>query len=68
MKKHEQISENDNSKLFNTMRHDEPEIYLVAKRIADYVDSQLDTNSNDDELFYLMIYVKRIVNKINTQA
>ncbi|WP_316044108.1 PRD domain-containing protein [Lactiplantibacillus plantarum] len=52
----------------NTMRHDEPEIYLVAKRIADYVDSQLDTNSNDDELFYLMIYVKRIVNKINTQA
>ncbi|GAB7168288.1 hypothetical protein TUA1478L_02840 [Lactiplantibacillus plantarum] len=68
MKKHEQISENDNSKLFNTMRHDEPEIYLVAKRIADYVDSQLDTNSNDDELFYLMIYVKRIVNKMNTQA
>jgi transcriptional regulatory protein LevR len=50
------------------MRHDEPEIYLVAKRIADYVDSQLDTNSNDDELFYLMIYVKRIVNKMNTQA
>ncbi|WP_262349432.1 PRD domain-containing protein [Lactiplantibacillus plantarum] len=62
------MSENDNSKLFNTMRHDEPEIYLVAKRIADCVDSQLDTNSNDDELFYLMIYVKRIVNKINTQA
>ncbi|USZ13003.1 hypothetical protein NHN79_03435 [Lactiplantibacillus plantarum] len=41
---------------------------MVAKRIADYVDSQLDTNSNDDELFYLMIYVKRIVNKMNTQA
>lgn len=67
MNEHKQISENDNSKLFDTMRKDEPEIYLGAKRIADYVDGQLGTNSNDDELFYLMIYVKRIVNKINTQ-
>ncbi|BBM20879.1 PRD domain-containing protein [Lactobacillus pentosus] len=63
MNEHEQISENDNSKLFNTMKKDEPQIYLGAKRIADYVDDQLETHSNNDEIFYLMIYVKRIVNK-----
>lgn len=59
----EQLSENDNKDLFHTMKEKEPRIYLGAKRIADYIDSELKTQSNDDEIFYLMIYVKRIVNK-----
>ncbi|MDV0429533.1 PRD domain-containing protein [Lactiplantibacillus sp. DA1] len=63
MSNQQQLSDNDNSKLFTTMKRDEPEIYLGAKRIADYVDEQLRTSSNVDEIFYLMIYVKRIVNK-----
>lgn len=63
MNDQQQLSENDNSKLFETMKQDEPQIYVGAKRIADYVDEQLTTNSTNDEIFYLMIYVKRIVNK-----
>lgn len=59
----EQLSENDNKDLFYTMKEKEPRIYLGAKRIADYIDNELKTQSNDDEIFYLMIYVKRIVNK-----
>lgn len=63
MKAHAQLFENDNTSLFNTMKQEEPRIYVGAKRIADYVDGILTTTSNQDELFYLMIYVKRIVNK-----
>ncbi|ARW20686.1 PtsGHI operon antiterminator [Pediococcus pentosaceus] len=63
LNEHQQISKNNNLKLFNVMKLDEPRIYLAAKQIADYIDDQLGTVSNDDELYYLMIYVKRIVNK-----
>jgi transcriptional antiterminator len=63
LNEHQQISKNNNLKLFNVMKLDEPRIYLAAKQIADYIDGQLGTVSNDDELYYLMIYVKPIVNK-----
>lgn len=66
IKANEQLVENDNSDLFNTMKENEPRIYLGAKRIADYIDEKLGTESNNDEIFYLMIYVKRIVNKEET--
>ena len=59
----EQITENDNEVLFNTMKDEEPQIYIGTKRIADYIDDILKTKSTQDEIFYLMIYVKRIVNQ-----
>ncbi|WP_057769255.1 PRD domain-containing protein [Lactobacillus selangorensis] len=61
------LTENDNATLFNTMKEEDPQIYLGAKRIADDIDTQLHTHSTKDEIFYLMIYVKRIVNKESTQ-
>ncbi len=57
------LNDSNNFSLFNTMRNEEPQIYLGAKRIADYIDEQLKTKSSQDEIFYLMIYVRRIVNK-----
>ncbi|GAQ00836.1 transcriptional regulator [Companilactobacillus farciminis] len=63
IKTDKQINENDNLEMFELMKSKEPDIYVGAKRIADYIDKELSTNSNKDELFYLMIYVKRIVNK-----
>lgn len=59
----DQLTENDNQTLFNTMKEEEPQIYIGAKRIADYIDGVLETKSAQDEIFYLMIYVKRIVNQ-----
>lgn len=59
----DQLTENDNQTLFNTMKEEEPQIYIGAKRIADYIDDVLETESAQDEIFYLMIYVKRIVNQ-----
>lgn len=58
-----QISDYNNTAVFDTMKKEEPAFYLGAKRIADYIDEQLQTQSTQDELFYLMIYVKRIVMK-----
>ena len=63
VKEQEQITENVNEVMFNTMKDEEPQIYIGAKRIADYIDDILKTKSTQDEIFYLMIYVKRIVNQ-----
>ncbi|MCS6109246.1 PRD domain-containing protein, partial [Clostridium botulinum] len=68
VKNNNQLTEQNNKELFNTIKEHEPNIYLGAKRIANYIDKELKTSSNDDELFYLMIYVKRIVNKKDTSV
>lgn len=58
-----QIDENKNNSLFNVMKSEEPEIYLSAKQISDYLDNELNTTSSQEEIFYLMIYIKRISSK-----
>ncbi|MDV7757529.1 PRD domain-containing protein [Liquorilactobacillus mali] len=63
IKNKKQLSENDNITIFDSMKQEDPQIYVGAKRIADYIDTKLNTISTQDEVFYLMIYVKRIVNK-----
>jgi beta-glucoside operon transcriptional antiterminator len=51
----------DNSVLFRAMKEESPEIYECAKRIAQIIDKRLDSQSTDDEIFYLMMHIGRIM-------
>ena len=51
----------DNGVLFRAMKEESPQIYDSARRIALIIDQQLDSQSTDDEIFYLMIHIGRII-------
>lgn len=59
----EVLAEDENTTLFKAMKNESPEIYQCAKTIATKIDEQLSTHSSNDEIFYLMIYIKRMLNK-----
>ncbi|MFT8753255.1 MAG: PRD domain-containing protein [Oenococcus oeni] len=59
----QQFSEDDISTLFSAMKQEFPKIYFCSKKIADSISNQLNTITTNDEIFYLMIYVKRIIQK-----
>lgn len=58
-----QLAEDDDMSLFHVMKQNEPEIYVCAKRIATYIDDELESKSTNNEIFYLMIYIKRIIDR-----
>lgn len=59
----DQITDGSSQTLINTFREQEPKVYRCTKDIVVMIDDLLHTNSTDDEMFYLMIYVSRIVKK-----
>ncbi|ETY72634.1 PRD domain-containing protein [Lactiplantibacillus fabifermentans] len=59
----EVLNEDDNATLFEAMKSESPKIYSCAQAIATKIDEQLSTHSSNDEIFYLMIYIKRMLNK-----
>lgn len=59
----EQVSNDNNHVLMQAIKVESPDIYQCTIKIVDAIDGKLDINSTDDEVFYLMVYVKRIVTK-----
>jgi len=57
------LTEDNNETLFQTMQTESPEIYQCAQAIATRIDTGLGAHSSNDEIFYLMIYIKRMLNK-----
>lgn len=53
---------NENEELMNAMKAKEPRIYECTKIVGKYIDRKLDSETTDDELLYLMIHIKRIIN------
>lgn len=54
---------NSNSALVEIMKQESPLVYTTAQKIANEIDQKLGSHSTVDELFYLMVYIKRITNK-----
>lgn len=52
----------ENMEIVEAIKVSDPKIYECAKFIGRYIDKKLDSKTNDDELFYLMIHIKRISN------
>lgn len=59
----EQVSNENNHVLMQAIKAESPDIYHCTIQIVNAIDDKLRTISTDDEVFYLMIYVKRIVTK-----
>lgn len=55
----------DNGDLFDTLKIEKPQVYDCAVKISDRIDSQMNTETTQDELLYLMIHINRII-KNNT--
>lgn len=49
--------------LLTPMRNECPEVYVCAKKIASYIDECMNVVSTEDELFYLMIHINRMIYK-----
>ncbi|WP_268871959.1 PRD domain-containing protein [Liquorilactobacillus uvarum] len=58
-----QIVDEASTAMIRTFKQESPKIYKCTKQIVVMIDEILNSKSTDDEMFYLMIYVKRIVVK-----
>ncbi|KRM96002.1 beta-glucoside operon antiterminator [Liquorilactobacillus aquaticus DSM 21051] len=58
-----QIVDEASIAMIRTFKQESPKIYKCTKQIVVMIDEILNSKSTDDEMFYLMIYVKRIVVK-----
>ncbi|WP_373367714.1 PRD domain-containing protein [Lactobacillus delbrueckii] len=52
-----------NPNLLATFKKESPEVYACTQQIVNFVDGRYHTATSDDEMFYLMVYVNRIVRK-----
>lgn len=59
----EQVANEDNHTLMQAIKQESPDVYQCTIQLVNAIDDKLHTKSTDDEVFYLMIYVKRIVAK-----
>lgn len=58
-----QITDGSSKSLIAAFRSELPEVYQCTKDIVIMIDGLLNSMSTDDEMFYLMIYVKRVISK-----
>lgn len=63
LKDNKQISGEINFKLVKDFIDENPKIAECANEIVRIIDGRLHTQTTDDEMFYLMIYIKRMINK-----
>lgn len=61
LKNNQQISGKTEAAVVQTFKAKSPRIYQCTKEIVTNIDEQLHTLSTDDEMFYLMIYVQRLI-------
>lgn len=64
IKNNEQVSQGNFSSFIDTIKEKEPEIYICTKRIISFLEDRLEKICTDDEIFYLMVYIKRMANRI----
>ncbi|MGT2929445.1 PRD domain-containing protein [Streptococcus dentasini] len=64
IKNNEQVSQGDFRSFIDTIREKEPEVYICTKRIIGFLEDRLEKICTDDEIFYLMIYIKRMASRI----
>ncbi len=55
----------DNVAFIKFMRETEPDIYECAMMIGQYIAEEMATESTDDEMFYLLLHIHRIVQNAN---
>lgn len=67
MREPQESRSGDIGNLFYTMKEDEPEIYFSAKRMSDFLEEALKKKNSDEEIFYLMLYIKRIKCRLSQQ-
>lgn len=53
---------NENGDLMEAMKSKDPKIYECTKFVGNYIDRKLHSETTEDELLYLMIHIKRILN------
>lgn len=56
----EQFKEN-NSELIDLLKIQYPEIYHCAKIISEYILTEKNVSSSDDEVLYLMLHIRRVI-------
>ncbi|WP_282806069.1 PRD domain-containing protein [Lactobacillus isalae] len=63
IKENNQISDNSSEIMLKTMIKENYSIYKCSKNIVSYIDNSYKSHTTDDEMFYLMVYINRIVSK-----
>lgn len=63
LKNNQQISKKTDAAVVRTFKANSPKIYRCTQEIVTNIDEQLHTLTTDDEMFYLMIYVQRLVDQ-----
>ena len=56
----------DNVAFIKFMKETEPEIYKCATEVGQYIAQQMTTESTEDEMFYLLLHIHRIVQNIKS--
>ena len=64
LKENKQISNEISQKLFKDFIAEHTNIARCAEDIVSTIDEQLHTHTTDNEMFYLMIYINRMINKV----
>lgn len=54
---------NENGDLMEAMKIKDPKIYECTRVVGSYIDKKLNSKTTEDELLYLMIHIKRILNE-----
>lgn len=67
LKDGKQISGEVSPTLLLDLKKNNPEVYKCGKNIVVEIDEQLNTQTTDDEMFYVMIYINRMINKQKKQ-
>ncbi|MCP0886673.1 PRD domain-containing protein [Ligilactobacillus sp. WILCCON 0076] len=63
IQENKQIEDGASEDLLNTFRKNDFSIYKCTMDIVTMIDEKLNSISSNDEMFYLMIYVKRMISK-----
>lgn len=63
LQENKQINGEISNKLVEDLISSDPKVYQCGKDLVIAIDNQLHTKTTDDEMFYLMIYIKRMISK-----
>ncbi|WP_278951638.1 PRD domain-containing protein [Lactobacillus apis] len=67
LESNEQIDDGSSKLLRTSFKESYPKVYQCTVDIIDQIDEKLRTNTTDDEEFYLMIYVQRMITQLNSE-
>ena len=67
LESNEQIDDGSSKLLRTSFKESYPKVYQCTVDIINQIDEKLRTNTTDDEEFYLMIYVQRMITQLNSE-